>query len=198
MEGEQVKLSFKRGQVIAALWYVYAGQPRLGELSSAPKQFTRRVSKLIELGIPFGDCERPGRPGVDLEFSLLHAIELGIALDLQDVGLNQLEIARWLLFYWDQLRAHFSDLTRNLDTPKFLLVRGRTLEARNPFEDSPPAAWFKLTIGEPLIISREAVCEELRKLGGQDRSRIVIELTDLVRALLAGLLRAPVRRRGRQ
>src|SRR5215813_970021 len=105
MDAEQVANfpSFKRGQVAAALWNVYVGHPRVGLLPAAPKPFDRRIGKFLGLGVPFGDDERPGKAGTDLEFSLPSAMELGVALELQNAGLNQLEIARWLIFYRERV-----------------------------------------------------------------------------------------------
>src|SRR5438874_764859 len=84
--------AYKRGQVVWALWRSFTGTLA----PAVPKGFARRVAKFIELGVPFDASQRPGRPGTDLEFALEDAAEIAIALDLQDVGLNQSEIAQWI------------------------------------------------------------------------------------------------------
>lgn len=209
MDGEQAQsivAGFKRGQIASALWNVYAGYPYLGVLPQAPKSFARRIARFIELGVPFNPEERPGKAGIDFEFTVIHAIELGIALDLQNAGLNQLEIVRWLILYREPVRKDIANLIRDLnDDPKsmkatYLMVRNRKLmESRSQFEGFSPTLSLGITIGEPIFVSgQDEALEELSRLGGRDRIRIVVELSDLVRAFIGALPRAPVRRRGRQ
>ena len=190
MYGEPVQIgvsTYKRGQVSSALWFAFSGAVS----GKVPKSFARRLSKFSELGL----SPTPGS-GVDLEFALQDVMELAIALDLQDVGLNQLEIVRWLLRYREQLWSGLRGKRR-----PYLLIRSRTiLEARSLFTTLSPADWAGATMGEPVIVDgEEQLRDELRgKLGGRDRKRIVIELGDLVSAVIHGLQAAPRQRRGRK
>jgi hypothetical protein len=177
--------SYKRGQVNSALWFAFSGA-RGGKV---PKPFARRLSKFSELGL----SPTPGS-GFDLEFTLRDVIELAIALDLQDVGLNQLEIVRWLLRYREVLWAGLKEMGA---TALYLLIRNRTiLEARGLFGSLTPADWAGATIGEPVIVKGDQQLQAQLILGGRDRKRIVIELGDLVRAVVHGLQSAPPQRRG--
>src|SRR2546423_10733065 len=95
--------TYKRGQAVPALWHAFAGPFRVAN-PAVPSTFARRVSKFIELGV--GTGERPGA-GTDIGFDLPAVFEIGIALDLQDIGLNQLEVARFVMIYRQQLREAF-------------------------------------------------------------------------------------------
>jgi hypothetical protein len=205
MAAHQTSADSKRGQVAAALWGVHYGASLLGELPPAPKPFTRRISRFIELGVPFSPDQRPGQPGVDLEFSAADGVELGIALDLQNAGLNQLEIARWALFYRESLRQGIAELLDKLKRESkppvtYLMVGNRVFaESRGVFESRSPALWAGITIGAPkFVVGREKVLEEISQLGGRNRIRIIVEVETLVRGFITGLLKAPLRRRGRQ
>jgi hypothetical protein len=196
-QAQKYSSTFKRGQVTSALWYAYAGVG-FHAAPKVPRSFARRLSKFTELGLWFG-VEHPGT-GVDREFTFWDAFEFGIALDLQDIGLNQLEIVRWLLRNRELIRSGFSDLKMQGAVPVYLLVRSRTiLEARRAFESLSPADWAGATIGEPVIVEGlDALEVELKKLGGRDRKRIVVELTDLASSVAVGLTMAPRQQRGRR
>jgi hypothetical protein len=194
---------FKRGQVAAALWFAHTGGlPRLGALPAPPKAFLHRIARFIELGVPFESNERPGKPGADLGFTLEHVLELGIALDLQNAGLNQLEIARALIFYRGLVRDGITiDLMPNLGSkakPPIFLTFGK-LPAPTIFDGFSPALTAGVTIGEPVfLVGADAVRDEMQKLRSRDRVRIIVEIDDLARLIFAGLLRAPARRRGQR
>src|SRR2546430_7286527 len=112
--------TYKRGQAVLALWHTFAGPFRVAD--SVPSAFARRVSKFIELGV--GTGEQPGA-GTDIGFDLAAVFEIGIALDLQDIGLNQLEIARFIMIYRRQLREELAamDLTSGRGPPVLMLLR---------------------------------------------------------------------------
>jgi hypothetical protein len=97
--------TFKRGQVQLALWGRFAQTgstpPRPGDV---PRTFATRVRKFGEFGVPVAAEERPGQPGVDIEYTAYQAFELGVALDMQDNGLNQAEIGFFLRSIRPQLR----------------------------------------------------------------------------------------------
>src|SRR3712207_2111799 len=69
-----------------------------------PRTFATRVRKFGEFGIPLGKEERPNQPGVDIGYTAYQAFELGVALDMQDNGLNQAEIGFFLRNIRPQLR----------------------------------------------------------------------------------------------
>ncbi len=89
--------TFRRGQVQLALWRLFSHSgstpPRPGDV---PRNFATRVRKFGEFGVPVSAEERPGQPGVDIEYTAYQAFELGVALDMQDNGLNQAEIGFFL------------------------------------------------------------------------------------------------------
>src|SRR5882672_7230073 len=92
--------TYKRGQAVLALWHAFAGPFRAAN-PVVPSTFVRRVGKFIELGV--GSDERPGA-GTDIGFDLGAVFEIGIALNLQDMGMNQLEVERFVMMYRQQLR----------------------------------------------------------------------------------------------
>ena len=72
-------------------------------------------------------------------------------------------------------------------------------ESRGVFESRSPALWAGVTIGEPkFVVGKEKALEEILQLSGRNRIRIIVEVEDLAGGFFAGVLRAPVRRRGRQ
>jgi len=89
--------TFKRGQVQLALWGLFgppgSTPPRPGDV---PRTFGTRVRKFGEFGVPVSPEERPGQPGVDIEYTAYQAFELGVALEMQDNGMNQAEIGFFL------------------------------------------------------------------------------------------------------
>jgi hypothetical protein len=188
--------SFKRGQVAQGLWSAFSGPAVPRPAGAVPKTFARRVAKLIELGVPFDASQRPGRPGIDLEFSLADVAELGVALDLQDLGLNQGEVAQWVRANRRAIRAAIDRVVPGKDL--YFLIRSRAvalpaLHRGNPF--GPEGS----TIGEPVVVEDAAALgDALRALGGSDRKRIVIEVGTLVEHLSISLPMAVLTRRGRQ
>src|SRR5262249_47014583 len=147
----------------------------------APSTFARRVSKFIELGV--GTGERPGA-GTDIGFDLPAVFEIGIALDLQDIGLNQLEVARFVMIYRQELRGALAviDLTSPKRPPVLMLLRARAATEPVRFTETLPMgfsqkqmSWYKPEFIEGI----EDLGERLEKLGGRDRKRLVIEIRDL-------------------
>ncbi len=97
--------TFKRGQVQLALWGVFSRTgPMPQRPDEVPKTFATRVRKFGEFGIPLEKEERPNQPGVDIDYTVYQAFELGVALDMQDNGLNQAEIGFFLRNVRPQLR----------------------------------------------------------------------------------------------
>src|SRR5262245_38335011 len=84
--------TYRRSQVVWSLWCANAGPFRVDPpITAVPKVFSRRIAKLIDLGVGMPTGTRAGQSGVDHEYFLSHAFELGVALDLVDIGINQLE-----------------------------------------------------------------------------------------------------------
>jgi hypothetical protein len=170
---------WKRGQVVWALWRTSTGPAVPRTPSAVPKFFARRVAKVIELGVPFDAEQRPGRPGTDLEFSLTDAAEIGIALDLLDVGLPQLEVAQSLKIHRVPIRAAI-EAVQPADAGTFLLFPSRMVVPAALHRGNP----FAPAIGEPVVVQgASALLAELSRLSGLDRKRIVIEIGDLVERL---------------
>jgi hypothetical protein len=195
--------TFKRGQVAWALWQVFSVQaitdPRRQEV---PKAFTTRIRKFGELGIPLSDEERAGKPGIDSEYRSEQAFEIAVALDLQDIGLNQKEIAFFLLHVRDDLREVRNRIMKNPPTPRqntgddrtaFMLVHHvEAQEARNRQFGHP---FFY----EPIIVfGLDDLHAQMKRLGHKHRKMLVLELADLVVMVDAELAKAPAFKRGKQ
>ncbi len=189
---------YKRDQAEGALWHTFAG-PFLVDDAAAPPTFIRRVRKFIELGL--GSEERPGT-GTDKGFDLAAVFEVGIALDLQDMGLNQLEVAGFVTTYRRQLRAAVAemDLTPDRGGPVLMVLRTRAATEPVRFTETLPRMFSaKRTIWyEPEFVEGDEISEPLNKLGNRDRKRLVIEVRDLALSLAHHLPRMPARKRGRQ
>ena len=191
--------TYKRGQAVLALWYAFAGPFRVAN-PVAPSTFARRVSKFIELGV--GTGERPGA-GTDIGFDLPAVFEIGIALDLQDIGLNQLEVARFVMIYRRQLREALAaiDLTSSQGPPVLMLLRARAATEPVRFTENLPMGFSQKQMSwyEPEFVEGiEGLGERLEKLGGRDRKRLVIEIGDLALSLAHYLPQMPAKKRGRQ
>jgi hypothetical protein len=191
--------TYKRGQAVLALWHASAG-PFAVANPVAPSTFARRVSKFIELGV--GTDEQPGA-GTDIGFDLAAVFEIGIALDLQDMGLNQLEVARFVINYRQQLREALAaiDLNPVQGPPVIMLLRARAATEPVRFTETLPMPFAgRQTIWyEPKFVEGiEGLGQRLEKLGGRDRKRLVIEIRDLALSLAHYLPRMPVKKRGRQ
>jgi hypothetical protein len=190
---------FKRGQLTLALWHTFAG-PFVVLDVPVPPGFARRVGKFIELGV--GCDQRPGS-GTDLDFSLADVVEIGVALDLQDIGLNQLEIAQFIMTYRRQLRAQIAvmDLIQGQGQPVFMLLRSRAATEPVRFTEDPAVSHsFKkgITWYEPeFFAGGEDLSRRLGQLLDRDRKRLLIEIRDLVLSLAYYLPQMPVKKRGR-
>ena len=189
--------TYKRGQAVLALWHAFAGPFHVAN-SVAPSTFARRVSKFIELGVGTGEC--PGT-GSDIGFDLAAVFEISIALDLQDIGLNQLEVARFVINYRQQLRDALAamDLTAGPGPPVLMLLRARAATEPVRSTETVPFSGKQTIWYEPEFVEGiEGLGKRLPKLGGRDRKRLVIEVSDLARLLAHYLPRMPAKKRGRQ
>jgi hypothetical protein len=189
--------TYKRGQVVLALWHAFAGPFHVAN-PVAPSTFARRVSKFIELGVGRGEC--PGT-GTDIGFDLAAVFEIGIALDLQDIGLNQLEIARFVMDYRQQLREALAalDLTPGPGPPVLMFLRARAATEPVRFTETLSFSGRQTVWSEPKFAKGiEHLDKRLGQLGDRDRKRLVIEISDLARLLAHYLPRMPAKKRGRQ
>jgi hypothetical protein len=192
--------TYKRGQAVLALWYAFAGPFRVAN-PAVPSTFVRRVGKFIELGV--GSDERPGA-GTDIGFDLAAVFEIGIALNLQDMGLNQLEVARFVMMYRRQLWAARAaiDLNPGQGRPVIMMLRTRAATEPVRFAENPPNGFFsrkQITWYEPEFVEGiESLSNRLEQLQGRDCKRLVIEIRDLALSLAHYLPLMPAKKRGRQ
>jgi len=189
---------YKRGQAVLVLWQAFAGPFHVAD-PVVSSTFARRVSKFIELGV--GTGERPGA-GTDIGFDLAAVFEIGIALDLQDIGLNQLEVARFAMIYRRQLREALTtiDLTSPQGPPVLMLLRARAATEPVRSTETLPIGFSQKQMSwyEPEFVEGiEGLGKRLEKLGGRDRKRLVIEIRGLALSLAHDLPRMPAKRRGR-
>ena len=192
--------TYKRGQAVLALWQTFAGPFGVAN-PVAPSTFARRVSKFIELGV--GTGERPGA-GTDVGFDLPAVFEIGIALDLQDIGLNQLEVARFVMIYRRQLREALAaiDLTPGQEPPVIMSIRARAATEPVRFTETLPKGFSsgkQITWYEPEFVKGiESLGKQFEKLRERDRKRLVIEIRDLALSLAHYLPQMQAKKRGRQ
>jgi hypothetical protein len=192
--------TYKRGQAVLALWYAFAGPFHVAN-PVAPSAFARRVSKFIELGVGTGEC--PGT-GTDIGFDLAAVFEIGIALDLQDIGLNQLEVARFVMHYRRQLREALAaiDLTPGQGPPVIMSIRARAATEPVRFTETLPKGFSsgkQITWYEPEFVKGiESLGKQFEKLRERDRKRLVIEIRDLALSLARYLPQMQAKKRGRQ
>jgi hypothetical protein len=195
---------FRRGQVIWALWQTHAGPFTVRPpISAIPTAFARRVVKLLELGVGLPAKSRAGQAGIDHGYSLSHAFELGVALDLVDVGLNQLEVAALILAIRQLLAAQSKVL--DPDPMKagrvfMVLVPKVVTEAHRIFDPIRSVSNYSKTIfPEPRFAQGfDGLVACLKELSGwRSRKCIIVDVRDLFLQLKSYLPQAPVTRRGR-
>jgi hypothetical protein len=86
--------TYKRGQIVWAAWQAFSHHHSLDpRRDKIPTRFLTRVRTMNQLGVPLADKQKPGQPGIDIEYSGYHAFELAVALVCQDIGLKQAEVA---------------------------------------------------------------------------------------------------------
>jgi len=112
--------TFKRGQVVWAVWrsFSHLGQdPR-----QIPAAFKTRVRKMNELGVPLSQKEKPGQPGIDIEYTPFNAFELAVALTCQDTGLKQSEVAFFVRQSRPSLRASYERIMASPPSPSMQIA----------------------------------------------------------------------------
>jgi hypothetical protein len=201
---ELAEQRYRRGQVIWALWLTHAGPfTTWPPISSIPTAFARRIVKLLELGVGLPTKARAGQPGIDHGYSLSHAFELGVALDLVDVGLNQLEVAALVLAVREQLAAQLKELDPDRNSPGqvyMVLVPKVVTEAHRIFDPIRSVSSYSKTIfPEPHFAEGyPGLVAYLKKLpGSRSRKCIIVNVRDLFLMLKSYLPKAPLTRRGR-
>jgi hypothetical protein len=197
-------MAYKRAQVIWSLWCVFAGPFRSRiALNEVPPTFARRISNLIDLGAGISKAQAAGKTGVDREYGVEEAFELGVGLDLLGVGLHQREIVNFLLRFRDELSGHckiLPETARPGAEPAFLVVRPvglkETLRKEKIAIETGPVAFHA-----PLLLNGKAKLEAAilkSNASMDDRRFIVIEVSDLKTKLIAALEDAPEIKRGRR
>lgn len=112
----QVIETFKRGQVVWAVWRAFSRvYPPSRE--PVPKSFETRVRKMGELGVPLSEEERPGQSGIDIEYTGYNAFELAVALTCQDNGFKQSEVAFFISKIRSDLRVCYDRIMASRPSP---------------------------------------------------------------------------------
>ncbi len=200
---------YRRSQIVWALWCTSAGPFRINlPLSAVPKVFVRRIARLLELGVGMAESRRAGQPGIDHEYTLADAFELGVALDLVDVGINQLEAAAFVRTIRRQLREQCAALEPDplRGSHTYMVLHPKVVrEALRLFDPIRPVSNYAKTIfPEPLFVPRQRLLRTIDgeeaddRPGGVRRNKcIVVIISELFLHLLDYLERAPVVKRGR-
>jgi hypothetical protein len=110
--------TFKRGQVVWAVWRAFS---HLGQ-DQVPAAFKTRVRKMSELGVPLSQKEKPGQPGIDIEYTAYNAFELAVALTCQDTGLKQSEVAFFVRHSRSSLRTCYQRIMASPPSPSMLIL----------------------------------------------------------------------------
>ncbi len=177
-------------------------------LRLVPKPFTRRIRHFLDKGVGIEPNRRAGQKGIFQEYEIYDAVELGIALSIQNVGLPQLETTQYVLRFRDELRSHVKLMpTTNLPDssgvspfPDFLIVKPLALnETVRQFGEYPALRVGDISFFPPEFIATK---EQWHKLAfheiGPGSERVVIDLGSLVSSLNSTLPEIPRSKRGRQ
>ena len=101
-------MPYSRGQVDWTLWSVFNRSG--GQVP--PTAFTRRITKLAELGVPFGMEDRPGKGGV-IPYTEQSVFVQAVGLTLLDGGFTQGDVAFLLKDQRKYLANAFEAIMRN-------------------------------------------------------------------------------------
>jgi hypothetical protein len=193
-------MGYKRNQVIWALWHTFAYPllPGIG-MEQVPKAFRFRVQNFIDRGLGIPERKRVRRYGVDEEYGFFETFELALALELQNLGISQLEIRSYLVSFRHDLTGVAGKLPLVAPPPrKFLIMRPRAIQEVQRISMFARPASATTRADRPLAVDDEGLKAGLQKLGAADRSRIILEIGDLATMLSAHLERAPIVKRGRR
>jgi hypothetical protein len=75
-----------------------------------------------ELGVPLTDEEKPGQPGINIEYTAYNAFELAAALTCQDTGLKQSEVAFFIRHSRPALRACYERIMASAPSPRMQIL----------------------------------------------------------------------------
>lgn len=111
-----------------------------------PAAFLARIRKLGELGVSLSDQERSGQAGVDIDHSVEHALELGVALKCLDIGLKQSAVAYLISHIREGLCREYWRIMESPPAPRQrILASDRPASPVRPFiEGADPEG-----LGEP-------------------------------------------------
>src|ERR1700722_2996437 len=184
-------MDFKRSQIIWALWHSFAPRilPRRG-LAEIPPVFARRVTKLIDLGVGLPTQGRVGQKGKDQFYEADAIFELGIGLDLLDLGLPQSEVASYLSAFGPQLRDKARSLPRQPKAdanPEFLIVRPQVIaETARSWELAPAFSGPRIPFHPPEFVTGKRAKRNQFDMpipipisGHRELKALVIEVRDL-------------------
>src|SRR5271165_2356054 len=151
-------MSYQRTQLILALWSAFAPRSWAPSMSlkDVPKVFVRRVGNFLDRGIGITADRRAGQKGVFQGYEVEDAVELGIALSLQNAGVPQTEIVQFLLGSQDVIRTHLRSMptsSAGAKFPHFLVVNPHALsETIRPFGARPRVMRGELAFFEPKFV----------------------------------------------
>jgi hypothetical protein len=104
--------TYKRGQIVWALWRAFSQSE-----TEPPPAFSTRLRKMSELGVPISLKDKPGQAGIDIDYSVQQAFELGVSLKCLDAGLKQGEVA----FFIDHIRPELQKVyAKIMENPPML------------------------------------------------------------------------------
>jgi hypothetical protein len=132
--------TFKRGQIVWALWRAFSQRD-----VEPPPAFSTRLRKMGELGVPISLKERPGQAGIDIDYGVHQAFELGVSLKCLDAGLKQGEVAFFIHHIRQDLRKVYCNIMENPpvlglnvlgrdrpNSPRCMVVTGGDTGLKNP------------------------------------------------------------------
>jgi hypothetical protein len=110
--------TYKRGQIIWAVWRAFSHLGRDPRQEQVPAAFKTRVRKMGELGVPLSEKEKPGQPGIDIGYTVHNAFELAVALTCQDTGFKQSEVAFFIRHSRPALRNCYGKIMASPPVPR--------------------------------------------------------------------------------
>ena len=198
-------VSYQRAQILRSLWA--AVEPRSYSrrmpLKNIPKVFTRRVRNLLDRGVGITGDRRAGQKGVFQEYEMEDAVELAIGLALQNAGVPQSELVKFLLSFQEVIRAHVRSMPTQLPRgqfPHFLIVTPHAMAETIRLSGPQPKGGWNGAVGffEPKFVRTRRDWLSLAKGWRSSSASIVVEIGDLVSSLHSTLPKWTTSPRGRQ
>jgi len=198
-------MSYQRAQLILALWSAFTSHsfaPTIS-LKAVPKVFVRRVRNFLDRGVGITADRRAGQKGVFQDYEVEDAVELGIALSLQNAGMPQTEIVQFLSAYQDVIRTHLRAMPTSsvgAEFPHFLVVTPHALsETIRPFGPQPRVTRGELAFFDPKFVSTKEEWQALANaIGWPAAASIIVEIGNLVSSLHDALPQLAPSQRGRK